>query len=309
MALGTDHNSGTTLAPFIPEVWGEQINQYFKADLVAAAFFTDRSDELMDGGDTVHTPNTTAMSANTKTNGAQITLNNATETSVDLVVNTWKEVSFIIEDREVAQYKRSYSLQQRKAVEAAHEAAEDLEVAIMALFSGFSSTVGASTTDLADSEIRQAIATLATNKVTGMKQNGSWAQDVAFFLHPNTAWRQVQGIDKFSLLQNTAGSDPVLQGGIGFLYGIPVLVSPNVPNVSGSTGRYNALAHRDAIHWARLALPASGTSSVLGTEGVRVQTNYIPEYLGWLTTADICYGVIENRDNAGVAILTHATQA
>jgi hypothetical protein len=39
-----------------------------------------------------------------------------------------------------------------------------------------------------------------------------------------------------------------------------------------------------------------------GKYGVRIQSNYIPEYLSTLTTADLLYGVVENRDNAGVWI-------
>lgn len=304
MALGTDHFSDTDLDVLIPEVWGQRMNDFFKEQLVFGSFFTDRSDELVGGGDVLHTPNITEMSANTKTNGSQVTLNSPTETKVDLTVDTWEEVSFLIEDREQMQVKQSYQLQRTYAQNAAFTMASQLEEAIGALFGGFSTTVGASSTNLADSEIRQAIAALETAKVPGM-----YTGDVAFFLHPNTFWRQVQGIDKFSLAQNSPVNDPTAKKPAGTLYGIPVFVSPNVPNVSGSDGRSNVLAHRDAIHWARLTMPATGMSSMVGTEGVRVQTHYIPEYLGYLTTADLCYGVVENRDNAGVEVISHATEA
>lgn len=77
--------------------------------------------------------------------------------------------------------------------------------------------------------------------------------------------------------------------------------------MSGTTGRYNALAHKDAIHWATSPLGASSKGGMVGAMGVRVQSNYIPDYLSTLTTADILYGVIENRDAAGVAILSSAS--
>jgi hypothetical protein len=92
------------------------------------------------------------------------------------------------------------------------------------------------------------------------------------------------------------------------LYGVPVIVSPRVPYVTSTTGRVNLLAHKDAIHWAKAALPPT-PGSVTGAQGVRVQTNYIPQYLGWLTTSDVLFGCIENRDLAAVQILTHATRA
>jgi hypothetical protein len=310
MGLGTNHESTTTLDVYIPEIWGQKINDFYRATLIMANFFTDRSDELTDGGDVIYTPNMTEMSANTKVNGSEVTLNSPTDTKITLTVNTWKEVSFLIEDREAAIVKRSYSVMERQAKNAGYTSGSVLEDAIAALFAGFSQTVGASTTNLADSEIRQAIATLANGNVDGMTQDGTWSQDVAFFLAPNVMWRQVMGLDRFTLLTNTSGADPVLKGAVGMLYGIPVYVSTSVPFVSGTTGKYNCLAHRDAIHFATQALGAGGSmGQMVGSEGIRVQSNYIPQYLGTLTTADLCYGVVANRDAAGVALLSSATSA
>lgn len=96
---------------------------------------------------------------------------------------------------------------------------------------------------------------------------------------------------------------------MAYLYGIPCYVSPNVPNEGGSNGRLNLLAHRDAIHFATASLGVSSEGPMVGSAGVRVQSNYLPEYLHTLTTADILYGVIENRDAAGVVLKSHATAA
>lgn len=301
MAFPSDTFTGTggDLDVMMPLVWGERINDFFKDNLIAADFFVNRSEELMGGGDSLTTPNITEMSANSKTTATAVTLNSPTETAVTLTVDTWQEVSFAIEDIEAAQVKRSYVIQETYAKNAGYTVAAVLEDAIMALFSGFSNTVGASTTDLADSEIREAIATLEGNSVPGI-----YTGDVAFFVHPNTFWKQIQGIDKFSLAINSPVNDPTAKKPAGSLYGIPVFVSPRVPNVSGSDGRYNVLAHRDAIHFATHALGVNSEGGMVGSGGVRVQANYIPDYLSTLVTADIAYGVVENRDNAAVAILS-----
>ena len=305
MAFPTDTFTGDSgdLDVMIPAIWGEKINDFFKEYTVLADFFTDRSEDLRGGGNVLHTPNLTEMSANSKSNATAVTLNSPTETKVDLTVNQWYEVSFMIEDEEAATVKQSYSLQERYAKNAAYTIAQQLEGAIAALFSGFSTTVGASTTNVADSEIRAAIATLETTGVP------LYTGEVAFIMHPNTVWRQVQDIDKFSLAINSPVQDPVSKEPKAYLYGLPIVVSQNVPVVSGSDGRYNLLAHKDAIHFATAALGLSSKGGMVGSAGIRVQSNYIPEYLGTLTTADILYGVIENRDNAAVAILGHATAA
>lgn len=306
MALGTNHMSGTTLAAQIPEIWGKMINDFYKEDLIAASFFTNRSEELYDGGDTIYTTNVTQMTANTKTNGSEVTLNANTDTNVTLVVDTWYECSFLIEDKQAAQIKRSWNLVEQYTKNAGYSVAEKLEVAIMDLFKSFSNTAGASDQNIADSDILNAIATLRTN----VKGNMTFGKEVAFFFHPMTFYRQVQSLDKFSLADQSPVQDPVAKKPMARLYGIPVYVSTNVPYVTGTTGRANCLAHQDAIHWATLSLGAGGSDgAMIGSGGIRVQADYFQNYLGTLVTADIAYGVIENRDLAGVTIYSHATKA
>ncbi len=170
-----------------------------------------------------------------------------------------------------------------------------METAVATLFSGFSQSVGASSTAIADSDIRAAIATLEGNCVD--------MDEVAFFMHPNTFWKQVQNLDKFSLAINSPVNDPTAKTPAAFLYGIPVYSSTYVPVVLG--GRVNVLAHKDAIHYATSSLPVmTYGKGMVGKHNVRVQSSYIPDYLSTLTTADILFGVIENRDNAAVKIIT-----
>lgn len=301
MAFPTGTETSTTLAELIPLKWGEKVNDFFKIKLMLADFFVNRSDELADGGSTLYTPNLTEMSANSKTVATAVTLNQPTETKITLAVNQWYEVSFAIEDREAAQVKHSYYLQEKYAMNAGYTMAKKLEVAIATLFSGFSTSVGASTSSLVDSDIRSAIAAL---EAVGIDTTS----DVAFFVSPAVFWKQIQNIDKFSLAINSPVNDPTAKTPKASLYGIPVYVSNNIQYVSGTTGRYNALAHKDAIHFATSPLGSGGSmgSSMTGKYGVRVQSNYIPEYLSTVTTADLLYGVIENRDNAGIAIVTSA---
>ena len=303
MAFPTTTETSTSLASAIPLLWGEKINDFFKLKLLIADFFIDRSSELAGGGSALYTPNVTEMSANAKTNATAVTLNAPTDTKITLTVDQWYEVSFAIEDREAAQVKHSYYIQEKYAMNAGYTMAKKLEVALASLFSGFSTTVGASTTNLADSEIRSAIASL---EAVGIDTSS----DVAFFLSPGVFWKQIQNIDKFSLAVNSPINDPTSKAPRASLYGIPVFVSNNIQYVSGTTGRWNALASKDALHFATSPLGSGGSqagdrgTTMTGKYGVRVQANYIPEYLSTLTTADLLYGVIENRDNAGVAILT-----
>jgi hypothetical protein len=296
--LATETN--VSLDAWIPLVWGEKVNEFYRNKLVAAPFFTDRSDEVRGGGDTLYTPNTTEFTANAKVTGTAVTLNSNSDTKVTLSINNWFESSFAIEDAEAAQVKRSYSVMERFAKNCGYAVAKKLDTAIVTLFQGFSNTVGSSTNNLGDSDIRSAFAYLETNAVD--------TDEAAFFVSPNVFWKQIQGIDKFSLAINSPINDPTAKKPAAFLYGRPVYVTQQITlNSTPSGGRSNALATPDAIHWATSPLGAGGskaTNSMTGSMGVRVQSNYIPEYLSTVTTADILYGCVENRDVAGVQILT-----
>lgn len=309
MALGTNGFTagvGGALTADIPLLWGQKINDYFRYDLDLAAFFTDRSEELMDGGSDVYTPNIVALSTATKTTNSQVTLNNPIQTKNTLTVSTWKESSFVIEDREMAQLKKSYYLQDKFARSAAWEVAQDLDDAIAANFTSFTlNVVGLASANIADSSLLAAIAVLETAGVPGI-----YSGDVAFIMHPNTFYRQIGSIDKMTLWQNTSTELPRAKAPTRSLYSIPVIVTPAVPLGAGAVGdnsaRLNMLAHKDAIHWARMSMPVKATSGFVGSEGVRIQQSYVQEYLGELVSVDLCYGTMLNRQDAAVKIRSHS---
>ena len=256
------------------------MNNFYRDNLKAAAFFTDLSADLASGTKTLLIPNISEMTAHSKSNTAVVTLNNPTDDQITLTVDTWYECSFAIEDKEAEQIKKSYSYMSELADNAAFTVAAAYDDAIMALFDNFAHTVGTSADALADSNVRRAIQYL--------DEASAPQADRAFFLSPKQVWSDLQAIDRFSLLVNTNASDPVLKGHIGYLYGIPVIMSDRIPTVDGSAG--SCLAHKDAI--------------VHGSTIMRVQSNYIPQYLSTITTADVVYGVTENRDTSGVWIKT-----
>jgi hypothetical protein len=68
--------------------------------------------------------------------------------------------------------------------------------------------------------------------------------------------------------------------------------------VSGTTGRYGCIAHPEAL------VHASITPNSNSGMKVRVQEQYLQTYLGTLVTADIMFGVVENRDTSGVTIIS-----
>lgn len=290
----------TALDAYVPIVWGEKINEFYRAKLVAAPFFTDRSDELAGGGDTLYTPTTTEMSATAKSATTAVALNSVTDTKITLTVSNWYEASFAIEDNDAAQLKRSYSLMERYAKNCGYAIAKVLDAAIVAHFKSFTNQVGSSTNNLGDSDIRAAFAYLETAGVD--------STEAEFFVTPNVFWKQVQALDKFSLAVNSPVNDPTSRVPKYLLYGRPVNVTTQIPSITiPSGGVANALAVADSVHWATAPLGAGGSKgSMVGSGGIRVQSNYIPEYLSTVTTADVLYGTALNRATGGVTLKTAA---
>ena len=270
---------GTDIDVFRPAIWAEKINEFFRANLVAANFFLDMSGELSGGGDTIYIPNLAEITALVKTNAAAVAPNETTQTTVTLTIDTWYYAAVMIEKREMAQIKQSYMLQERYAKALAYANAKQLETAICTLFQGFSQTAGSSSATLVDSDIRTAIKQLDVANVPQTER--------AFFFHPNEIWGDLMAIDRYTLLEQS-GRGVITEGAVAMLYGIPVYSTTTI-TATTPLGRCGALAHKEAIAWASLY-------------GVATDTNYIPEYLATLITSDIVYGVIENRDAAGVLI-------
>jgi len=287
MTLGSNHFDTTDSAMLIPAKWANRVNDFFRADLKAASFFEDWSSEVADGGNIVYLPNITQMSATSKSAATEVTLSDNTDSKVTLTINQHYHVAFMIEDAVGSKFKTSYKAQSLYAENAGYTVAAALEDALLNLCRGFSQTVGASDTAVADSNIRAAIAYLDIANVP--------ASNRAFFLHPHVIWNQIQGIDRYSVVQNTMGADPILKGAIGSLYGIPVVQTSRL-------GVY--LGHRDGMlaHKSALAFACANPAGMSGPNKVRLQSDYILQHLGTLVVADLIFGVIENRDTSGVWI-------
>lgn len=280
MAFPTDTMTTTTLANVIPEIWTSKMNDFLRAKLVVTNHFEDLSSEITGGGDIFHIPNVTEMTANAKVNATAVTLNANTDTNIDLTVDTWYECSFAIEDKEAREVLQSYRIQEKYAKNAAYTVAAVLEDALIALFDNFSQVVGTSAAAMVDSDVRGAIRLLEAANVD--------MDEVAFFVTPKAAWVDLMAIDRFVLANESGSTGPVMKGFMGKVYGIPVYVSSRIGQTTGSA--QNCMAAKDALVHAHTPL--------------RVQSDYLLEYLSTVTVADIQYGVIENRDTSGVWVAT-----
>ena len=297
MALGTNQQTITTGANFIPEVWMDEVRAYLQANLVLANLvkkfmFQGRK------GDILHVPDVTELTVNTKAVNTEVVLNGPTEDQFTLTINQHQECSFLIEDMLAVQ--AAYDLRSEYTKSAGYAIAKKIDSDLWSLQSGLgnrmvagsnsawttaktagpgNATVGIS---LGETAIRRSIETLDRNDVPD--DGGRF-----MCIHPQEK-QALLAIPRFTEYQMLGpGGMPIRTGQFGEIFGLPVYVTTAAKVVD--TSITTLIMHRDAF---ALALQQSP----------RVQANYIPQHLGWLFTTDVIYGFAEFRDNHAVALFT-----
>ena len=158
------------------------------------------------------------------------------------------------------------------------------------LFSGFSTSIGSTSTAGSAATICQAVASLRGNAVPGT--------ELACVLHPAIAYDL-----KANLTNTFANPNPgplqneaMMTGYVGMLAGVPVYETSNITTVLGAPGMYvGGLFHRNA-----LGLAMAG--------GINIESQRRASFLGDDIVGSANYGVKELYDTYGVRILGDASQ-
>jgi N4-gp56 family major capsid protein len=301
MALGSGHQTITTAAKFIPEVWSDEVVATYKKSLVAANLIKKMNFKGKKG-DAVHIPKPGRGSANAKAANTQVTLNTDTATEVVVNIDQHWEFSVMIEDIVAAQSLAS--MRQFYTDDAGYALGRKVDSLILELgrgvnggdgtaaytgaYSGadgttaYTGTAGA----LTDAAIRRSIQRLDDNDVP---------MDGRFLIVPPSTRNTLMGIARFTeqaFVGEVGSSNTIRNGEIGNVYGIPVFVTSNA-DAATDGDRICLLGHKDF-------------AVLVEQMGVRTQTQYKQEYLGDLFTADTLFGVKELRDGSAVALAVPA---
>ena len=290
--------TNTTAAVFIPELWSDEIIAAYKQNLVMANLVSKMSFKGKKG-DTLHIPKPTRGSASVKAASSQVTLQAATESEVQVLVNKHYEYSRLIED--ITEAQALASLRKFYTGDAGYALAKQVDTDLLALgrnvqggngtiaynaavIGGDGSTAytGTNESAITDAGLRKIIQTLDDQDVP---------MDGRVLVIPPVARNVMMGLARFTeqaFVGETGNGNTIRNGEIGNVYGVKVYVSTNCETATGDA-RIGMMFHKDAFVLAEQM-------------GVRSQTQYKQEYLGTLFTSDMLYGVAELRDNAAVAI-------
>ena len=303
-AIGTNHQTVTTGANFIPEIWSDETIAAYKSNLVVAPLVT-RLNHKGKKGDTIHIPTPTRGSATAKAANTKVAIQGDTHGTTNLSIDKHYEYSVLIED--ITEVQALSSLRKFYTDDAGYALAKQVDTDLLNLTEGLQGgTVGGA--DAASWE--KAYIGSGTTLYTGNSSNAADITDAGIramllklddadvpmdnrsLIIPPVAANDMLGISRFTEQQFIGSGDAIRTGKIGQIYGVDVYISSNCPSASGNSGadRVGVLLHKDAIALAEQV-------------GVRSQTQYKQEYLGDLFTSDTIYGVGEMRNNAGLAFV------
>jgi N4-gp56 family major capsid protein len=301
MALGSNHVTNTTAATFIPELWSDEIIAAYKQNLVMANLVSKMSFKGKKG-DTLHIPKPTRGSAAIKAASTQVTLQAATESEVQVLVNKHYEYSRLIED--ITEAQALASLRKFYTGDAGYALAKQVDTDLVQLGRGVNGGNGTaaynkavlagdgSTLYVDTTNVGNAITDAGIRKVIQTLDDADVPMDGRVLVLPPVARNTMMGLARFTeqaFTGETGGGNTIRNGEIGNVYGVKVYVTSNADTATTTTTRIGMMFHKDAFVLAEQM-------------GVRSQTQYKQEYLGTLFTSDMLYGVKELRDEAAIAI-------
>jgi N4-gp56 family major capsid protein len=298
MALGTNHVTNTTGATFIPELWSDEIIAAYKQNLVMANLVSKMSFKGKKG-DTLHIPKPTRGAASLKAASNQVTLQAATESEVQVLVNKHYEYSRLIED--ITEVQALASLRKFYTGDAGYALAKQVDTDLLQLGRGAQggngtvaydkAVIASDGTTLYTGSNEAAITDAGIRKIIQTLDDADVPMDGRVLVLPPVARNVMMGLARFTeqaFVGEVGGGNTIRNGEIGNVYGVKVYVSTNCETATGAA-RIGMMFHKDAFVLAEQM-------------GVRSQTQYKQEYLGTLFTSDMLYGVKELRDEAAVAI-------
>lgn len=277
-------NIGATAGSvFRPNVWSKEVLTFVKSNLVLLPLIKHYDADVKGGGQTLEIPNVSAISANLKSQNTVVTLNYNTETKTTITLNKHYESSFIVED--LVKVQSNYETRSDYTQAAAYAIAEKIDANIAAdmttAWKTASQTIGTYGTAISDAVI------LAVNRY--LSENKAPRTDRALVVHPKGE-AELLAIDKFVRYDALGTGEAIKNGKLGTIYGAEVFVSQNLVYLDTATDEYNSLFfHKEAFAIALQMEP-------------RTQAQYKQEYLGWLVTVDVLYGLQTLRSNFGYVV-------
>lgn len=269
MALGSNQMTGTTLAVFRPNVWAKETLAARESTLVMVPRIKHYDRDIRAAGQTVEIPNLSNLTANQKVANTQVVLNAPTETKITLTINQHWESSFLLED--FAEIQSAYDAAAEYTKKTGYALAEKMDSTVVTeMTDNAASSVGTYGTALDDATIRSAIKKLDDAKVPA---NGR-----TLAVTPQGKM-ELLGIDKYVRYDALGTGQAIVNGKVGTIYGVDVVMSHNLKVTAATPTQNNHLLfHEEAC-------------AIAVQKDVSFESQRKTEYLGTLFVAQSLWGV------------------
>jgi len=288
MAANSTMTAGTHLANFIPEVWANKALGYLPKylNLINTVTVDVNADEIRRYGDKVNVPIRGTLTAEDKTSGSDVTIQQPTDDTVAITLDKHKEVTFSPED--VARAFSKPEIINGYMEDAALVLAEAVEDSLAALYVSAGDTVNAG--DAVElSDLRSARRKLITARVPKNAPLFAYLDEYAVEDLPLTD-ASVLGTNR-----------PVFEGSIARLAGFDIFESQAV-KTSGSPSSYHDMIYAKSA-MALVVRPLPTDAEVFGGAkqavvsdpqtglSIRVTMSYNANALAPQVTLDVLWGV------------------
>ena len=243
MALGTNHVTNATGATFIPELWSDEIIAAYKQNLVMANLVSKMSFKGKKG-DTLHIPKPTRGAAALKAASTQVTLQAATETEIQVLVNKHYEYSRLIED--ITETQALASLRKFYTGDAGYALAKQVDTDLIQLGRGAAggngtiaydkAVIAGDGTTLYTGSNESAITDAGLRKVIQTLDDADVPMEGRVLVLPPVARNVMMGLARFTeqaFTGEVGGGNTIRNGELVNVYGVKVYVSTNCETATG----------------------------------------------------------------------------
>ena len=311
--IGTNNQTVTTAATFIPELWSDEVIATYQKNLVLANLVT-RINHKGKKGDTINIPTPVRGSATSKGENSLVKIQGDTHANTALSIDKHYEYSVLIED--MAEVQALSSLRRFYTEDAGYALSTQVDLDLFnkaAALNGGNGTAGNSgwnkavvfnnagvlaDWDRSGTGNAVSLATGGDAAIRAMVEKLDLAdvpQDGRAIVLTPRQYTDMLGIQRYTEQAFIGDGNAIKTGKVGQIYGIDVYVTNALGTTQCATGSVvhdiGLVLHKDAM-------------ALVEQLGVRSQSSYMQEYLGDLYTADTIYGVGEMRDASGFAFVT-----
>ena len=311
--IGTNNQTVTTAATFIPELWSDEVIASYQKNLVLANLVT-RINHKGKKGDTINIPTPVRGSATSKGENSLVKIQGDTHANTALSIDKHYEYSVLIED--MAEVQALSSLRRFYTEDAGYALSTQVDLDLFnkaAALNGGNGTAGNSgwnkavvfnnagvlaDWDRSGTGNAVSLATGGDAAIRAMVEKLDLAdvpQDGRAIVLTPRQYTDMLGIQRYTEQAFIGDGNAIKTGKVGQIYGIDVYVTNALGTTQCATGSVvhdiGLVLHKDAM-------------ALVEQLGVRSQSSYMQEYLGDLYTADTIYGVGEMRDTSGFAFVT-----